>query len=147
MDEHSDWAAPLAAAAAVVALTLGGVLTLAISQAGPEAPVAAQAEPEPAADPAQAVLQFAPGSPQLPAEAQAQLGPLADALRAAPEVQRLYLNAWHDGSAAGLALAEQRTQALRHALEANGVPPQRLQRMPASAGQTLPPDAAQVLLR
>ena len=148
MDEQSDWAAPLAVVAAVVALTLGGVLTLAVSQAGPAEPLALEANAsEPEAPVAQAQLGFAPDSARLPADAQAQLGPLADEARAAPPAQRLFINAGHDGSPAGLALAQQRSQALRHALEANGVPPQRLQRLPDAAGRALPPHEVQVRLR
>lgn len=119
----------LAAVAAVVALVIAGVLALAISRSGPpKAPAAAAAA---TAAPAEAVLPrlyFAVDSDALPAQAMDVLDRVAEAARANPGAAVL-ISGFHDASGdAGhnAELARRRAQAVRHALEANGVPAAQL---------------------
>lgn len=119
----------LAAVAAVVALVIAGVLALAISRSGPpKKPAAAAAA---TAAPAEAVLPrlyFAVDSDALPAQAMDVLDRVAEAARANPGAAVL-ISGFHDASGdAGhnAELARRRAQAVRHALEANGVPAAQL---------------------
>ena len=73
-------------------------------------------------------LYFAAGSADLPSDASEKLARVADAARATAGSSVL-ISGYHDatGSAAKNAeLAKQRALAVRHALEANGVSPERL---------------------
>jgi outer membrane protein OmpA-like peptidoglycan-associated protein len=155
MDEQADWALPLAVVAAVVALTLAGVLGLAVAEADPTpaatATLAAEAgAPDVDATGTDALLGFAAGSARLPDDAAALLGPLADEARAAPAAQRVVVQAGHDGSPAGVALAGQRAQAVLHALQAHGVSRQRLllaDPAPPGASAAVGPQQVQAALR
>ena len=118
----------LGAIAAVVALVIAGVLTLAIGRAGaPKAPPAAVA-----AAPAEALaprVYFEVDSDALPADAMEVLNRVAEAARNNPGAPVL-ISGFHDatGNAEHNAdLAKRRAQAVRHALEANGVPAAQLQ--------------------
>lgn len=117
----------LGAIAAVVALVIAGVLTLAISRSGPpKAPVAAAAAAAPAEAPR---VYFEVDSDALPADAMEVLNRIADAARANPAAAVL-ISGFHDASGNpehNADLAKRRAQAVRHALEANGVPAAQLQ--------------------
>lgn len=115
--------------AAVVALVIAGVLTLSISRSGPpKAPKApAQAAAAPAAATAPRVY-FEVDSDALPADAAEVLARVAEEARAKPGVAVL-ISGFHDASGNAehnADLAKRRAQAVRHALEANGVPPAQL---------------------
>lgn len=120
----------LMAVAGVVALVIAGVLALAISRGGPRAPAAAPTAQTTAA-PAAADLPriyFEVDSDALPAEATEVLNRVADAARANPGAAVL-ISGYHDASGNpehNADLAKRRAQAVRHALEANGVPPAQL---------------------
>ena len=125
-DDTQNYA--LGAIAAVVALVIAGVLTLAISRSGaPKAPAASAA----AAAPAEAALPrvyFEVDSDALPADAMEVLNRVADAARANPGAAVL-ISGFHDASGNpehNADLAKRRAQAVRHALEANGVPAAQL---------------------
>jgi outer membrane protein OmpA-like peptidoglycan-associated protein len=130
--------------AGVVALVIAGVLALAISAGGGAAqPAAATAGAAPAGDAAggsadatavpalgepDARIYFDLGADALPADAQAELARIADAARAAPG-KAVLISGYHDASgdpAKNAELAKNRALAVRHALEANGVAPDRL---------------------
>ncbi|MGD9834566.1 MAG: OmpA family protein [Piscinibacter sp.] len=126
-DDTQNYA--LGAIAAVVALVIAGVLTLAISRSGaPKAPAAAAVA---AAAPAEAALPrvyFEVDSDALPADAMDVLNRVADAARANPGAAVL-ISGFHDASGNpehNADLAKRRAQAVRHALEANGVPAAQL---------------------
>lgn len=126
-DDTQNYA--LGAIAAVVALVIAGVLTLAISRSGaPKAPAAAAMA---AAAPAEAALPrvyFEVDSDALPADAMDVLNRVADAARANPGAAVL-ISGFHDASGNpehNADLAKRRAQAVRHALEANGVPAAQL---------------------
>jgi len=118
----------LGAIAAVVALVIAGVLTLAISRSGPPK---APAAPASAAAPAEAALPrvyFEVDSDALPADAMDVLNRVAEAARANPGAAVL-ISGFHDASGNpehNADLAKRRAQAVRHALEANGVPAPQL---------------------
>ena len=125
-DDTQNYA--LGAIAAVVALVIAGVLTLAISRSGaPKAPAASAT----AAAPAEAALPrvyFEVDSDALPADAMEVLNRVADAARANPGAAVL-ISGFHDASGNpehNADLAKRRAQAVRHALEANGVPAAQL---------------------
>lgn len=125
-DDTQNYA--LGAIAAVVALVIAGVLTLAISRSGaPKAPAASAM----AAAPAEAALPrvyFEVDSDALPADAMEVLNRVADAARANPGAAVL-ISGFHDASGNpehNADLAKRRAQAVRHALEANGVPAAQL---------------------
>jgi outer membrane protein OmpA-like peptidoglycan-associated protein len=126
---------------ALIAAIVAGVITLATSRLFADRPMA------PAAPPATAVAPMAPavveapapigpaldklyfevGSAALPADAGAVLTKVADDARAG--TQLVLISGFHDASgdpAANAELAKNRALAVRHALEANGVSPDRL---------------------
>lgn len=119
----------LGAIAAVVALVIAGVLTLAIGRSGaPKAPPAGAvaAAPSEAAAPR---VYFEVDSDALPADAMDVLGRVAEAARNNPGAAVL-ISGFHDASGNAehnADLAKRRAQAVRHALEANGVPAAQLQ--------------------
>lgn len=97
------------------------------------------------------ILYFAVGSADLPADASAKLARLADAARAST-VTSVQISGYHDasgGAAKNAELAKQRALAVRHALEANGVSPDRLQmsKPVETTGGTDPKDAHRVEMR
>ena len=130
----------LMAVAGVVALVVAGVIALAVSTtigtAG-KAPAAADAL-APVAMPAgeasggvaevEGRVYFELGSDALPASASAMLVEVADAARAQGD-KVVLISGYHDASGdpvRNAELAKNRALAVRHALEANGVPPERL---------------------
>lgn len=134
-DEAQSYA--LMVLAGLVALVIAGVLALAISstqRAKPAAKGAATgstaAAAMPSADAAapDARVYFETGSDALSNEAQAALASAADAARADGS-KSLLISGFHDASgdaAQNAELAKKRAIAVRHALEANGVTPDRL---------------------
>lgn len=118
--------------AGVVALVLGGVLALAASK-GPGGSTAASRAATAAASlhaggEPDGRVHFGPGSAALPAEASETLVRVADSARA-QSGKIVLISSYHDadGDAASHAeLAGRRAQAVRHALEANGVAADRL---------------------
>lgn len=125
-DDTQNYA--LGAIAAVVALVIAGVLTLAISRSGaPKAPAGGVT----AAAPAEMALPrvyFEVDSDALPADAMDVLNRVAEAARANPGAAVL-ISGFHDASGNpehNADLAKRRAQAVRHALEANGVPAAQL---------------------
>ena len=97
------------------------------------------------------ILYFAVGSADLPADASAKLARLADAARAST-VTSVQISGYHDasgGAAKNAELAKQRALAVRHALEANGVSPDRLQmsKPVETTGGTDPKDSHRVEMR
>ena len=143
MSTDNDDAVPLALflAAGVAAAVIAGVMAIAIfarpvSASAAKAVAVAAGAPAPAPAPAPAEmavnsaenLYFAAGSADLPSDASEKLARVADAARATTGSSVL-ISGYHDatGSAAKNAeLAKQRALAVRHALEANGVSPERL---------------------
>lgn len=119
----------LAVIAAVVALVIAGVLTLSISRSGPpkapKAPAQAAAAPAAAAAPR---VYFEVDSDALPGDAAELLARVAEEARAKPGAAVL-ISGFHDASGDpehNADLAKRRAQAVRHALEANGVAPAQL---------------------
>ncbi|MFT3956522.1 MAG: OmpA family protein [Piscinibacter sp.] len=145
----------LAVLAGVVALVVAGVIALAASTVvGQKAPAAA-----PAATAAQAAagvaalpkIYFEVDSDALPADALAVLAAVADAARANPAAAVL-ISGYHDATGNpehNADLAKRRAQAVKHALEANGVPPERLQldKPQQTTGGADPKEARRVELR
>ena len=141
MSTDNDDAVPLALflAAGVAAAVIAGVMAIAIfarpvSASAAKAAAVAVGAPAPAPAPAEMAvnsaenLYFAAGSADLPSDASEKLARVADAARATAGSSVL-ISGYHDatGSAAKNAeLAKQRAFAVRHALEANGVSPERL---------------------
>ena len=119
--------------AGVLALVIAGVIAVAISTTmGPAAarPAAAAALNASKADAGQADgrIYFEPGSAALPTDAGAVLDKVATAARAGTHATVL-IAGYHDASgdaALNAQLAKERAQAVRHALEANGVAPDHL---------------------
>ncbi len=125
-DDAQNYA--LGAIAAVVALVIAGVLTLSIARSG--APKATKAPGVAvAAAPAEAPrVYFEVDSEALPADAMAVLNQVAEQARAQPGAAVL-ISGFHDASGNAehnADLAKRRAQAVRHALEANGVPASQL---------------------
>ena len=129
-DESRNYA--LLVLAGLVALVLAGVLALAVHKG-----LGGSAKPAGTANGAataiivgepQGRIYFELGSDALPADASAILVTVADAARAnAGKV--VLISGFHDASgdaATNAELAKKRAQAVRHALEANGVAPERL---------------------
>jgi outer membrane protein OmpA-like peptidoglycan-associated protein len=168
-DETQTYA--LGAVAGIVGLVIAGVIALAASTlmrskpAPPAetmaAPVAAEPHTQtPAETPAAATsataapierLYFEVGSPALPADAAEVLARVADAARASGGATVL-ISGFHDASgdaAQNAELAKNRALAVRHALEANGVPPERLQmsKPAVTTGEGDPKEARRVELR
>ncbi|HWH81561.1 MAG TPA: OmpA family protein [Burkholderiaceae bacterium] len=114
--------------AAVLALVLSGVLGLALSRAlhpAGRAPTALAGVP---AGEQAARVYFAVGSDALLAPASETLARFADAARQRADT-RVLISGFHDASgdaAVNAELAKRRALAVRHALEANGVAPDRL---------------------
>jgi outer membrane protein OmpA-like peptidoglycan-associated protein len=177
MSTDNDDAVPLAMflAAGVAAAVIAGVIAIAVftkskavaAPAVSAAPVAvavavavAAAVPAPQAVAAAAAvvpanaaenLYFAVGSADLPTDASEKLARVADAARANAGTSVL-ISGYHDatGSAAKNAeLAKLRAVAVRHALEANGVAPDRLQmsKPVETTGGTDPKEARRVEMR
>jgi outer membrane protein OmpA-like peptidoglycan-associated protein len=146
--------------AGVVALVVAGVLALAIYSTQRAKPVARAAAPSAAAAAAmasadaaepEARVYFEVGSDVLTNEAQAALTSAADVARADGS-KSLLISGFHDanGDAAQNAeLAKKRAIAVRHALEANGVTPDRLvlDRPALTAGGTDAREARRVDVR
>ncbi len=118
--------------AGLVALVIAGVLALAVSRgtggsAKPASAANAAVTAILAGEPA-GRIHFELGSDALPADASAILVKVADAARA--EAGKVVLiSGFHDASgdaATNAELAKKRALAVRHALEANGVAPDRL---------------------
>lgn len=119
----------LAVLAGVVALVVAGVIALAVSTsrnavpAKPASPAAAAAAQE-----AQPRVYFAVDSDALPADASEVLNRVAEAARGKPGTTVL-ISGFHDATGNpehNADLAKRRAQAVRHALEANGVAPSQL---------------------
>lgn len=151
-DDGQNYA--LAVIAGVVALVVAGVIALAASTVmGRKAP-AATAGAVPAAAAAAAALPriyFEVDSDALPADATAVLAAVADTARANPAAAVL-ISGYHDATGNpehNADLAKRRAQAVRHALEANGVPPERLQlaKPQQTTGGADPREARRVELR
>lgn len=135
MNEQNDEAQSYAlmVLAGLVALVIAGVLALAISstqRAKPpvKAPTATSAMAAADASAPEARVYFETGSDALSNEAQAALAQAADAARADGS-KSVLISGFHDASgdaAQNAELAKKRAMAVRHALEANGVIPDRL---------------------
>jgi len=124
-DEMQKYA--LGAVAGVVALVLAGVIGLAASRLLHAPRAAAPSAATPAAPAAERVY-FEVGQSSLPVEASDVLARVAEAARASGGT--VLISGYHDASgdaAANAELAKRRAQAVQHALEANGVAPDRLQ--------------------
>ncbi len=147
-DDGQNYA--LAVIAGVVALVVAGVIALAASTViGKKAPAAVAAAP--AAATALPRVYFDVDSDALPADALAVLAAVAEAARANPAAAVL-ISGFHDATGNpehNADLAKRRAQAVRHALEANGVPPERLQlaKPQQTTGGSDPKEARRVELR
>jgi outer membrane protein OmpA-like peptidoglycan-associated protein len=175
MSTDNDDAVPLAMflAAGVAAAVIAGVIAVAVfakpkaiaapaavstALAAPVAVAATVATPQAAVARAAVVpanaaenLYFAVGSADLPSDSNEKLARVADAARANAGTSVL-ISGYHDatGSAAKNAeLAKLRAVAVRHALEANGVAPDRLQmsKPVETTGGTDPKEARRVEMR
>ena len=139
MNEQNDEAQSYAlmVLAGLLALMIGGVLALAVfstqrakspAQAAVPNSAAAAAMASADADEPEARVYFETGSEALSNDAQAALTRAADAARADGS-KSLLISGFHDGRgdpAQNEELAKKRAIAVRHALEANGVTPDRL---------------------
>jgi outer membrane protein OmpA-like peptidoglycan-associated protein len=139
----------LAIVMAIIAAVVAGVITLAASRAFSKptaAPSVATAPVAVAAD----RLYFEVGSADLPADAATVLARVADAARAG--TQQVLISGFHDETGDALQnaeLAKNRALAVKHALEANGVAPDRLvmSKPEVTTGGTDPREARRVELR
>lgn len=150
-DDGQNYA--LAVIAGVVALVVAGVIALAASTVIGKKTPAAVAGAAPAAATAAALprIYFEVDSDALPADATAVLASVADAARANPAAAVL-ISGYHDATGNpehNADLAKRRAQAVKHALEANGVPPERLQlaKPQQTTGGADPREARRVELR
>jgi outer membrane protein OmpA-like peptidoglycan-associated protein len=158
-DDNQNFA--LAVVAGVVALVIAGVIALAASTvigappatAAAAAPAAEMAPPAATNEAAGAPerLYFEVGSPDLPADASEVLTRVAEAARASAGATVL-ISGFHDASgdpAQNAELAKNRALAVRHALEANGVAPERLvmSKPAVTTGGGGPKEARRVELR
>lgn len=138
--------------AGVVALVIAGVIALAVSTTmGPSAAPAAVVASKADAGQADGRIYFDLGSAALPGDAAAVLDRVATAARAGTSSSVL-ISGYHDASgdaAQNAELAKERAQAVRHALEANGVAPDRLvmSKPVVAEGGTDPREARRVELR
>ena len=144
--------------AGVVALVVAGVIALAIStsmgntrQAAAAVVAGPDATPNGGATEPDARVYFELGSDALPAEASVVLVKVADAARAQAGVLVL-ISGFHDASgdpARNAELAKNRALAVRHALEANGVAPERcvMDKPVEMVGGTDPREARRVEVR
>ena len=170
MSTDNDDAVPLAMflAAGVAAAVIAGVIAVAVfakpkAIAAPAAAPAALVATVPtaqavAAAPAAVVpantaesLYFAVGSADLPSDSNEKLARVADAVRANAGTSVL-ISGYHDATgiaAKNAELAKLRAVAVRHALEANGVAPDRLQmsKPVETTGGTDPKEARRVEMR
>ena len=129
-DDSQNYA--LMVLAGVVTLVIAGVLALAAykgmgGSAKPKTPANAAATLSVVGEP-DGRIYFALGSDALPAEASEILARVADSARM-QSGKVVLISGFHDASgdaATNAALAGKRAQAVRHALEANGVAPDRL---------------------
>lgn len=128
-DDTQNYA--LAVIAGIVALVIAGVIALAVSttmsRGSAMPPKTVDAAPAAVLGPVER-LYFEVGSDALPADAGEILARMADAARATTSAQVL-ISGFHDASGdpeKNAELAKNRALAVRHALEANGVDPQRL---------------------
>jgi outer membrane protein OmpA-like peptidoglycan-associated protein len=144
----------LAAVAALVALVVAGVIGLAVSTTSrPRAEAAEQAaaaERGEALGPAEHIY-FEVASDALPPDAQELLLRLADLVRGNAGAMVL-ISGFHDSTGdpqRNAELAKNRALAVRHALEANGVDPQRLMlsKPQVTSGGADPRDARRVDIR
>lgn len=152
-DESQNYA--LMVVAGLLALVIAGVLGLAVSRAPGGAAAstskASAAALQVVAGEPEGRVYFVSGSAALPADSTAVLVRVADAARM--QAGRVVLiSGFHDlsGDAAGNAeLAKKRALAVRHALEANGVAPDRLvmDKPTVTAGSTDAREARRVELR
>ena len=136
----------LAVAMVAAGLVVAGVIALAVlhrpdaSDADTDADDAASMEAPQDLGPVERI-DFEPGSAGLPPDAKDALERAADAARTEGGLLVLVLPfVLADADASAQALAETRGRAVRHALEANGVPPQRV--ILARPGPAPGPDAA-----
>ena len=151
----------LGVVAAVIGLVVLGVLALAISRNGRDPATAAPAVAMPASATAPAPMEvgfappeklyFAVGSDVLPADSNDVLARVAEAARAQYGVSVL-ISGFHDASGdaqMNADLAKRRAVAVRHALEAYGVSPERLvmSRPELTAGGADDKEARRVELR
>lgn len=142
----------LAVLAGVIALVVAGVIALAASSVmGRKAPAPTAAPTAAATTPELPRVYFEVDSDALPADATAVLAAVADAARANPAAAVL-ISGYHDATGNpehNADLAKRRAQAVRHALEANGVPPERLQldKPQQTTGGADPKEARRVELR
>ena len=129
-DDSQNYALMLLAG--LVALVIAGVLALAVSKG-----MGGSAKPKTTANAAATLsvvgepdgrIYFGLGSDALPAEASGILAKVADSARM-QSGKVVLISGFHDASgdaATNAELASKRAQAVRHALEANGVAPDRL---------------------
>ena len=122
----------LAVSMVTAGLAVAGVIALAVlhrpdaSDAGTEAAATASMDTAEDLGPVEYV-DFEPGSAELPPDAKDALGRAADAARAEGGLSMLVLPfVPANADASAHALAETRGRAIRHALEANGIAPQRV---------------------
>lgn len=119
----------LAVVSGVVALVIAGVVALAAGSTATRAKSAVAAAPAQAEEPLRIErVYFDSGADALSADAQAVLASLADAAREQDGTVVL-ISGFHDASgdpARNAGLAKQRAEAVRHALEANGIALERL---------------------
>ena len=149
MTDANDDAQPyaLGTVAAVVTLVVAGVLALAIGRsAAPRLPV-----PAAAAEAGAPRVYFEVDSDALPADAMEVLNRVAEAARNDPGAPVLIsgFHAARGDARRNAELALRRAQAVRHALEANGVPASQLQidRPQQSLGEGDPREARRVEIR
>jgi outer membrane protein OmpA-like peptidoglycan-associated protein len=160
-DEHQNLV--LGIVFAIIAAVVAGSIVLAASRGLGKAPAAkpvaampAAAGAAPMAEPPAPMgaaldkLYFDVGSASLPANANEVLAKVSDAARAGS--QMVLISGFHDASgdpAKNAELAKQRALAVKHALEANGVAPERLvmSRPAQTTGGSDPMEARRVELR
>lgn len=162
MSSNDDTRYALAGLAGVVSLVVIGVVALAIGQAGRKTAPATQSSDSASSMVAAALahseafappdtLYFAVDSEALPPDSDAVLTRVAETVRTQNGVTVL-ISSFHDATGdpdVTADLAKRRATAVRHALEANGVAPDRLlmNRPEMAAGNAISKDARRVELR